>query len=103
MKKISTAGARQTRNFRDQELTIGLGLGDRWSWYFVLNEAGEVVVEQKVATTPKAMKEVFGAMSRSRIALETWMHSPWVERVGTRSDRGACAQSAFDRGESAER
>jgi hypothetical protein len=38
-------------------------------------------LEQKVATTPKAMKEVFGRMPRSRIALETGMHSPWVSRL----------------------
>jgi transposase len=57
---------------------VGLDLGDRSSWYCVLNEAGEVVLEQKLATTPKAMKEVFGTMPRSRIALETGMHSPWV-------------------------
>jgi transposase len=81
MKKISTAGARQTRGFVDQKLTIGLDLGDRSSWYCVLDEAGEVLLEQKLATTPKAMKEVFGAMPRSRIALETGMHSPWVSRV----------------------
>jgi hypothetical protein len=47
----------------------------------VLDEAGEVVLEQKVGTTPKAMKEVFGGMPRSRIALETGMHSPWVSRL----------------------
>jgi transposase len=34
-----------------------------------------------VATTPKAMKEVFGGMPRSRMALETGTHSPWVSRV----------------------
>jgi hypothetical protein len=28
MKKISTAAAKQTRNFQDQKLTIGLDLGD---------------------------------------------------------------------------
>ena len=39
------------------------------------------MLEQKLGTTPKAMKEVFGAMPRSRIALETGMHSPWVSRV----------------------
>jgi len=61
--------------------TIGLDLGDRFSWYCVLNEAGEVVLEQKVATTPKAMKEVFGGMPRSRMALETGTHSPWVSRI----------------------
>ena len=27
------------------------------------------------------MKEVFAAMPRSRIALETGMHSPWVSRL----------------------
>ena len=39
-------------------------------------EASEVLLEQKVGTTPKAMKDVFGGMPRSRIALETGMHSP---------------------------
>src|SRR6201982_735970 len=81
MKKISTAAAKQTRNFREQKLTIGLDLGDRWSWYCVLDETGGVVLEQKVSTTPKAMKEVVGGMPRSRIALETGMHSPWVSRL----------------------
>jgi transposase len=39
------------------------------------------VLEQKLRTTPKAMKEVFGGMPRSRIALGTGMHSPWVSRL----------------------
>ena len=47
----------------------------------MLDEAGAIVLEQKLGTTPKAMKEVFGAMPRSRIALETGMHSPWVSRL----------------------
>ena len=81
MKKISTVAAKQSKNFREQKLTIGLDLGDRSSWYCVLDEAGDVLLEQKLGTTPKAMKEVFGGMPRSRIALETGMHSPWVSRV----------------------
>jgi transposase len=60
MKKGSTAAATQTKNFPDQKLTIGLDLGARWSCYCVLDEAGQVLLEQKVGTTPKAMKEVFG-------------------------------------------
>jgi hypothetical protein len=40
MKKISTAGAEQTKNCQEQKLTIGLDLGDRSSWYCVLDEAG---------------------------------------------------------------
>src|SRR3989441_4481944 len=81
MKKLSTAAATQIRNFAEQKLTIGLDLGDRSSWYCVLDEAGRVLLEQRLGTTPKAMKEVFGGMPRSRIALETGMHSPWVSRL----------------------
>ena len=81
MKKVSTVAAKQSRNFSQPKLTIGLDLGDRSSWYCVLDEAGAIVLEQRLSTTPKAMKEVFGAMPRSRIALETGMHSPWVSRL----------------------
>src|SRR3954463_8874870 len=103
MKKVSTAAVKGTKNFSQPKLTIGLDLGDRSSWYCLLEEVGEVLQEQKLSTTPKAMREAFGAMPRCRIALETGTHSPRgesiAERVGARSDRGACAQRAFDRGE----
>src|SRR5882724_5887663 len=81
MKKVRTVAAKQSRNCSQQKLTIGLDLGDRSSWYCVLDEAGSIVLEQKLSTTPKAMKEEFGAIAHSRIALETGMHSPWVSRV----------------------
>jgi transposase len=47
----------------------------------VLDEASSVLLEQRVSTTPKALREVFGGMPRSRIALETGTHSPWVSRL----------------------
>src|ERR1700721_591742 len=81
MKKVSTATVKATKNFSQQKVTIGLDLGDRSSWYCLLDEVGEVLLEQKLGTTPKAMKEVFGGMPRCRIALETGMHSPWVSRL----------------------
>ena len=81
MKKISTEAVKQNRNFSEQKLTIGLDLGDRSSWYCVLDEAGSVLLGQRLSTTPKAMKEALGGMPRSRIALETGMHSPWVSRL----------------------
>ena len=83
MKKVSTATAKQIRNFAQQKLTIGLDLGDRSSCYCVLDESGRIVVEAKVPTTPKSMQAVFGAMPRSRIALETGTHSPWISRLLT--------------------
>jgi len=70
MKEVSTAAAKQSRKISQQKLTIGLDLGDRSSWYCVLDERGEVVLEQRLRTTPKAMRAGFGSMPRSRIALE---------------------------------
>src|ERR1700686_3569312 len=81
MKKISTAAAKQSKNFSQQKLTIGLDLGDRNSWYCVVDEAGQIQLEQRVRTNAKALQEVFGAMPRSRIALEIGTHSPWISRM----------------------
>src|SRR5215469_16671136 len=83
MKKVSTAVAKQNRNFSQQKLTIGLDLGDRNSWYCVMDEAGHIQLEQRVRTTAKALREVFGAMPRSRMALEIGTHSPWISRLLT--------------------
>src|ERR1700685_4839790 len=81
MKKVSTVMAKQGRNFSQQKLTIGLDLGDRNSWYCVLDESGQIQREQRVRTTAKALQEVFGTMPRSRIALEIGTHSPWISRM----------------------
>jgi len=82
MKKSSTAATIESRNFSmQQKLTIGLDLGDRHSWYCVLDETGTVQLEQRVRTSAKTLQEVFGAMPRSRIALETGTHSPWISRL----------------------
>ena len=42
MKKISTVQVNGNMIFRGHKLTIGVDLGDRWSCYCVLEEAGEV-------------------------------------------------------------
>ena len=81
MKKVSTAARKQSRNISQQRLTIGLDLGDRNSWYCVLDEGGRIQLEQRVRTSAKALQEVFGAMPRSRVALEIGTHSPWISRL----------------------
>ena len=81
MKKVSTAAAKASRNISQQTLTVGLDLGDRNSWYCVLDEAGQIQLEQRARTSAKALREVFGAMPRSRLALETGTHSPWISRL----------------------
>lgn len=83
MRNPSTMTVRRTRMLQNQQLTIGLDLGDRLSFYCVLNEEGEVILEAKVATNPEAMKHEFSKLPRSRIALETGTHSPWVSRLLT--------------------
>jgi len=83
MKKNITVAAKRKQIFNGKQLTIGMDLGDRFTYYCVLDEAGEVMVEQKLATTKQAMKQVFGRMPRSRVALETGAHSPWVSRLLT--------------------
>ncbi len=81
MKKVSTAAAKQSKNFSQQKLTIGLDLGDRSSWCCVVDEAGQIQLEQRVRTTAKALQEVFGTLPRSRIALEIGTQSPWISRM----------------------
>ena len=80
MKKNSTVAIRRKQIFKRKTLTIGMDLGDRFTYYCILDEAGEVMVEQKLPTTKQAMEHVFGAMPSSRVALETGAHSPWVSR-----------------------
>ena len=82
MQKISTMQTSE-ENILNGQLTIGLDLGDRFSCYCILDEVGKILREQKVPTTPEEMKQTFGRMVRSRIAMETGTHSPWVSRLLT--------------------
>src|SRR5712671_3199260 len=80
VKKISTVATNRSEIFKKPKLTIGLDLGDRSSHYCILDEAGEVILEHNPPTTPKGIHEVFSRIPRSRTALETGTHSPWVSR-----------------------
>src|SRR3974377_1008080 len=83
MKKSSTVRVNGNMIFKGHKLTIGVDLGDHWSCYCVLDEAGRITLEQKVATTPEEVKKAFAKIPRSLIALETGTHSPWVSRLLT--------------------
>jgi Transposase and inactivated derivatives len=83
MKKISTEQTFRDDILKKQKLTIGMDLGDHWSCYCVLDEAGKIILEQKVTMTPEAMKQTFSKIPQSLIALETGTHSPWVSRLLT--------------------
>ena len=59
MKKVSTVAAKPSKKISRQKLTVGLDLGDRNSWYCVLDESGQIQLEQRVRTNAKALREVF--------------------------------------------
>ena len=85
MKKVSTAAAKQSRNFSEQSLTIGLDLGDRSSWYSVLNETGQILVEQSFhePQCDEGGVRVEAAESyRARNGDALAVGEPVVERVG---------------------
>jgi transposase len=64
-----------------QRLTIGIDLGDRSSRYCILDEGGEIVSEDKIATSREGLKALLGKMASSRVALEVGTHSPWVSAL----------------------
>lgn len=63
MRKPSTTAVRGRGKLQGEQLTIGLDLGDRSSFYCVLNGAGEVIVEERVSAQPQGGQ--FGADIRS--------------------------------------
>ena len=60
---------------------IGIDLGDRWSRYCVLDQAGTVIAEDRVRTTPETFTAKFGDLPPTRIVIEVGAHSPWVSRL----------------------
>src|SRR3974390_3757227 len=62
-------------------VTVGIDLGDRFSRYCVVDQAGEVVEEGRIATTAVTLERHFAGQSRMRVAMECGTHSPWVSRL----------------------
>jgi transposase len=80
MKKNSSVAAGWKQIFKKAKLTIGLDLGDRTSYYCMLDEAGNVIWERNLPTTSNGIRQAFGRIPRFRITLETGTHSPRVSR-----------------------
>jgi transposase len=64
-------------------ITVGVDLGDRYSYLcFLDTQSGEVIEEGRLRTTPEALKRRFSSEQRPlRVAIEAGTHSPWVSRV----------------------
>jgi len=85
MKKNTTGvlSPKQTSKRTSGPITIGLDLGDKSSRFCALDQSGEIVREDAVATTKSGLQRAFGSRKRCRIALEVGTHSPWVSRLLT--------------------
>jgi transposase len=66
---------------RNGQLSIGLDIGDRFCYFCILDQSGETVREDRVATNKEAIGKVFAAFNPCRIAMETGTHSPWISRL----------------------
>jgi hypothetical protein len=63
-------------------MTVGLDLGDRYSYLCLLDpDSGEVLEEGRLRTTPEALKRSFSAREPMRVAIEAGTHSPWASRL----------------------
>ena len=62
-------------------VTVGMDVGDRYSYLCVLNESGAVLEEGRVPTTPDALRARFGKTDRVRIVIEAGTNSPWISRL----------------------
>jgi transposase len=63
--------------------TVGLDVGDRYTYLCVLDAAGEVAEEGRVRSTPEAIRQRFSPQSRARVVLETGTHSLWLSALLT--------------------
>ncbi|MGH3147411.1 MAG: IS110 family transposase [Rubrobacter sp.] len=65
-----------------QKMTVGLDLGDKYSYLCLIDQhSGEVMEEGRLRTGPEAFRRRFASEQPMRIAIETGTHSPWASRV----------------------
>ena len=76
-------------------VTVGLDLGDRYSYLCMLDtESGEVIEEGRLRTTPEAFGRRFGSERPMHIAIEAGTHSPWTSRLLEECGHGVLVANA---------
>ena len=59
---------------------VGIDLGDKKSRVCILDERGEIVLQEWVETTPEAFFKRFHGETKMDIAMEVGAHSRWAQR-----------------------
>ncbi len=65
----------------ENEMTVGLDVGDKYVHACFLDHDGTIVEESRVATTAPALRRRFGGEEHFRVVLEAGLHSPWMSRL----------------------
>jgi len=60
---------------------VGIDLGDKKSRVCIVNEQGDVVAQEWVATTPEALVKRFQGQPAMQIAMEVGTHSRWASEL----------------------
>ena len=64
------------------KMTVGLDLGDKYSYLCVLDtDSGEVVEESRLRTNPEDLRRRFDSAEQMKVAIEVGTHSNWVNRI----------------------
>ena len=82
--KQRTALAESRKQGESGQLTVGIDVGDRYSYVCVLGNDGEVVRERRVRTTEQELASALAAEPGARVVMEVGPRSPWMSRMFTK-------------------
>ncbi len=60
------------------DITVGIDLGDRYSYCCVLSEEGNVLAQGRIRTNAETLERYFKEIPPCRIAIEAGTHSRWI-------------------------
>jgi transposase len=75
-------------------LVIGLDVSDKHTHICVLDDAGAVVLRERIETRDPALRKWFARRAPARVALEVGRHSAWMSRVLTELGHEAVVANA---------
>jgi transposase len=75
------AGPRAELGPNVDRLTVGVDLGDQWSYFCILGLQGETLSEGQLPTRQEEVAEFFQALPPARVVMEVGTHSAWVQEV----------------------
>ncbi len=68
----------------DEDITVGMDVGDRRSDVCELDGRGRVARRLRVTTTEPQLTKVFSRLAPCRVVIEVGTHSPWLSRLLSR-------------------